>query len=149
MKQTLKTQLVLGLVLGSCLLCTEAVAERIYKWVDDQGNVHFGDKRPTDGASEEFTIKVPKGSPAAEKQQSDTNDKQDTKKDGTKSALNAEAKAEMKKYCDQARANLQTLETRSRIRITEGESIRYLTPDEIDAKKQEIQDALEKDCKGF
>ena len=41
-----------GLVLLTAALLAAGASAQIYKWVDDQGNVHFGDK-PRDKAQAE------------------------------------------------------------------------------------------------
>jgi len=53
------TRLLLSLVLG--LLLVEAVQAGVYRWVDDQGRVHFGDRSPGDQATElELSRPAPK-----------------------------------------------------------------------------------------
>ncbi|MCP5162681.1 MAG: DUF4124 domain-containing protein [Hahellaceae bacterium] len=142
MKRSSKHAFVTALAISASLLSHSSHAERIYKWVDQDGSIHYGDKRPVDATSEEMTVRAQKGTPDVPKKTEDTQ----TKSASEKTALNPEAKAELQKYCDQAKANLQTLETRSRIRVPEGETFRFLTPEEITAKKDEIAKAIEKNC---
>ena len=48
----------LFLVLVAVLCAPAAQAAKIYKWVDENGRVHFGEKPPKGQASEEIRIKV-------------------------------------------------------------------------------------------
>lgn len=60
---TVTTRALVALALASSgLLATPALAE-IYKWVDENGNVHFSERRPADEAVERVEIRT--RSPAA------------------------------------------------------------------------------------
>ena len=45
------------LLLAACL-CGPANAEGVYKWVDDEGNVHFGDLPPAEWEAEEVELQI-------------------------------------------------------------------------------------------
>ena len=59
----------LGAALGACLIAAavSSAGGEIYKWVDENGKVHFGDKPPDDGA-ESVTVR-PQPQPDAGLQQ--------------------------------------------------------------------------------
>jgi hypothetical protein len=47
----------------SLLLSTTAFADTVYKWVDEKGQVHFGDKSDAPKNSTKMAIKVPENTP--------------------------------------------------------------------------------------
>ena len=51
-----------GFILLSCVVANPALAGKIYKWVDEQGHVHFGEHAPTQGDTQEIQLKA--GTPA-------------------------------------------------------------------------------------
>ena len=93
-----------------------ANAESVYKWVDDQGNIHYGD-RPQDAAAQ--TLHVPSPPPADEasqqrlnaliKQGKDTANKKE-KETAKSAAKSGPSKEEMEKNCSIAKENLAKLE---------------------------------------
>lgn len=57
-------RLLLLLVLMPCAL-SPALAAGVYKWVDEQGQVHFGERPPAKGRAQELQLKVQPAAPAA------------------------------------------------------------------------------------
>ena len=47
----------IAIVVAVCLLVPVAYAQ-IYKWVDESGKVHFSDKKPDEGLSEQVEVQV-------------------------------------------------------------------------------------------
>ncbi len=95
-----------------------ANAESVYKWVDEQGNIHYGD-RPQDAAAQ--TLHVPLPPPVDEasqqrlnaliKQSKDTTNKKEKETATAKSATKSDpSKEEMEKNCSMAKENLAKLE---------------------------------------
>ena len=96
------------------MLFTLAVPAEIYKWVDDEGNVHYGEKSPnttTDKAVE--TIKIKDGLSTSDtqranetlKKKSESLDENRKKRKKEKSAKKKKAgdQAKMKKTCEAAK----------------------------------------------
>jgi hypothetical protein len=48
--------------------------------------------------------------------------------------------------CDRAKANLDTLNSRARVRIRDGDDIRYLTDEEKDIQRRKAQDLIDIHC---
>lgn len=59
------------LILSAPVLCDRAEADKVYKWVDADGSVHFGDRRGAP-AAEELEVRVPRPPAAPATAQSDT-----------------------------------------------------------------------------
>jgi hypothetical protein len=49
----IRPALAIGAVLLSACLCGSATAAKLYRWVDEQGNVHYSDRIPPDAAKQE------------------------------------------------------------------------------------------------
>jgi hypothetical protein len=48
-----------GLLLLLCLLITPITQAGTYRWVDENGQTHFGDRPPVNAASDEVELKAP------------------------------------------------------------------------------------------
>jgi hypothetical protein len=127
-------------------LSTGATAGQIYKWVDAQGNVHFGSQPPEgqDAAAVNPNISQPKAplpptkTPAADTEQEavDEKVKQDIAKQET----------ERKKYCETVRTNLAQLKNNPRVRVEEKGEMRRLTEEERQARIAESEKAVAENC---
>jgi len=137
----------------TCLLIAQSVlaAEKVYKWTDDKGQVHYSQHPPLNvhaelikpdiGYVESSTTstEVTTDKPATAKKNADPKTGGDTAKpeDGLKDKVR----------CENARKNLDTLKTYTHIRMKgdDGE-FRYLTPDEQQEKLAEASKAVEESC---
>lgn len=102
-------------LLGLLLLCGTAHAE-VYKWVDDKGQVHYGD-HPKGGGSGEVAIdnKPEDASPSADSNKHKT---EEVLKDMEKSRKQKE-KAQKKKYAAQQKQDEKCLQEQNKIRKLE------------------------------
>lgn len=116
----------------------------IYKWVDEQGNVHYSQKRPQDKQYER--IKAPASAPADAQSPyatSKESDKEGDKKGSTadsESAKNAELR---RKNCEAAKKNLQIYQVYNRVKDDKGNYIRLDDNDRarlIEQNKQAIEE---------
>jgi len=141
-----KTTLLLPLLLS---LTTPVIAD-VYKWVDKDGNVHFGD-RPT----EQGTAIVVKNNNTnstiitAPKETNWQQSYQDQKKE--KAILKAKKKDQKKKVkavCDYLKSKLAILTQSGRIYTMspEGEKT-YKSDNEISKNKQELNKAIKNNCR--
>jgi hypothetical protein len=130
----------------SCLILSNtALADKLYKWVDDQGVTHYSEHpplntaneviKPKTGHSDPVTYTPPAPAPVSAAE--------------AKKAAEAEARAARKdpKRCAEARKNLETLKTFARIKIMGADGqYRYLTPDEQKQKLTESSKVVEESC---
>ena len=136
-------------ILTSSIIISSAHAAKVYKWTDENGTIHYGDKRP-EGAQTE-TLKVESRSsaprPSLEEQLSNLEEKEKkenlTKQEQEKAKEDAE---QNQLRCNQARNNLQTIENNARIKIEENGELRYMTPEEITKKKEDMNKIVEEAC---
>ncbi len=140
------------LAIALCLtgLSFSAFAE-IYKWTDEQGNTHYSDIKPKNTSSQSLKIKTNTNTASA------TDPIQASKELSERNEADLEAKAkklqeetqkrELEAQCEAIRDNIKTIEENSRIRITENNETRYLSPEEIAEKKAKFEADLAQFCK--
>jgi len=141
----------LSIMLLATLLATPAVANEVYRTVDDRGVVVFSD-RPLSAASERVTVetKTPAGSGAAAPQAVASANAQgdgDAARERGLQAARAE-QAEIKaEACRQARAAVATYETSPRLyeSLPDG-GRRYLSDEEMAAARQQARQAVADYC---
>ena len=141
------------LMIGALLPAMAGAAE-VYKWVDEQGNVHFGD-RPQ-GAEVE-RVQIRNASPDAQSQQriqqliesqeagrqQREQDKQAQEERASQQAA-AERHAE---YCKQVRKNLETLKIGGRIYKSKTNGDRhYFSSEEMAAEIERLEATIAERC---
>ena len=138
-----------SVILISASITPISYAGKVYKWTDGNGVIHYGDKRP-EGANAE-TLRVKSNSSSARTSPQDQLKALEEQKDRASMAENElkkeeEAKIQTQARCEQAKSNLLTIENNARIRIEENGELRYMTPQEITAKKNEMSKIVEEAC---
>lgn len=144
------------IVLCAALLAWSAMASAVvYKWVDAQGKVQYGD-RPPDGVHAEVVellgthtgrAKAPDApatpAAAAKSMPGDRSTKE------TKEAVDADVAQAKEKQCAEAQDRYQKLIERRRLYKTGAEGERqYLTPEEIDSERLNAKRDVDVICGG-
>ena len=128
------------------LLCNAEV----YKWTDKNGTIHYSDIKPNETSSEKLNIKTnnPSLERASPQSSAQALDQQKSKElEAQAERLKSETqKKEQNSQCQNTRDNLKTLKENSRIKINENGEIRYLTPSEIEQKKQSYIKLINEQC---
>jgi hypothetical protein len=142
-----------ALTLATLLALTPAlgVAQSVYKWTDENGVTHFGDRQPSGKQSERVSIKT--GRPSGDSRQSpqerlgemEEQQRQEQQRADESAAERAQRK-QREAACETARSNLDIIERNSRIRVEEDGEQRFLSPEEINEKRQEFQTMVEENC---
>ena len=138
---------------GSLLLAlsTTAMAGQVYKWVDAQGNTHFGSQPPEGQQATSINTNVatpktpaPAAKPAAAVAETDEQKAIDSK---VKADV-AKQEAERKQYCETVRTNLSQLQNNPRIRVQEEgkDEVRRLTEEERQGRISEAEKAIAETC---
>ena len=147
MNRTLILAMAMSILLAGA---SAASAGSMYRWVDDQGNVHYGQNPPTDVESEEIRAHSPAPGGQERRPEQPTMDDDDEEAPGADAgedqAATEDADADPgEEYCDQHRQNLEALEHRTMVRETDPETgeERVLDEDEREARIQETREALE------
>ncbi|WP_431686860.1 DUF4124 domain-containing protein [Hahella sp. NBU794] len=126
-------------------------ASGVYKWTDENGVIHYSDKKPDFKTSEELNVQT--GTPTRERQDlneqsQQLSDQQELEKIKAQQAQeNATADAQLKEMCSQLKEYLQTMTNSARIREKQEDgSLRYLTPEEILEKRKSTQKRIDERC---
>lgn len=130
-------------------LSTGATAGQIYKWVDAQGNVHFGSQPPEgqEAASVNPNISQPKiAAPAAKAPEASDADKEQEKLDEQARAAASKREEELKVYCERIRKDLAQMKASPRVRVEENGELRRLTEEERQQRIAESEASIKENC---
>lgn len=132
-----------------------AIASDIYKWVDEDGNVHYGDK-PSGAQSERMTIdsRPTNQAQVAAQTQARANARAEAREAEEAAAAEAPSAEELqaaaderRQKCETSRANMQRLVTSRRIyREDESGERVYLDEAEMQATRQRVEDEINEFC---
>jgi hypothetical protein len=129
-----------------------ALAERgYYKWVDARGNPQHSDRPPPPGVEYEFvsTETGLRRRVVQEDREGGESSAPAMPTAASPPSTAAEQQVAIEKdpaLCDKARANLDTLNSNARVRIRDGDEIRYLTEEEKDIQRRKAQDLIAVHC---
>jgi hypothetical protein len=148
------------------LLASATAGAQMYKWVDKDGKVRYGDTPPPGAKTSSIAAPAPAAAPPAAKDAKGAKDakqgpqtpaerEQEYRKrqaDNAKAAEKAEAEARDKVNrtgdCERAREHLRTLQSGQRIARTDSKGERvYLEDAQIAQEITEAQQSLQKLCK--
>jgi len=138
-------------VIVALLAFAGALPAKLYKWVDEDGNVTYSERKPPDKPVEEVKlIGVPEVTPEQARQRLEQlNEKADAlRKDRTfkenYTTETAEREARLKENCETARQNLRILETASRVKAQDGSFIDDSARQaQIESTRKQIQDSCD------
>lgn len=141
------------LTLAVLLAATPAMAfaASVYKWTDEDGVTHFGDRQPTGQQAESVNIRTGKSSgnnrmsPQERVKELERQEAEESERRQESAAEEARRK-QQEANCETAQTNLALIQRNSRIRIEEEGELRYLTPEEIEQKKQRFETIAEENC---
>ena len=151
-----RNRLLLGFAVIALTLCGGAVANEIYKWTDEDGNVHYRD-RPT-GAPSEVRLGISYSRPDKDVVQQQQEKRMETqtarqeRRDAADeadrvAAAEAAAAADQRKQCDSYRASLERYAQSRRLyrEGPDGERT-YLDADEMTQARKRLEDHIAKNC---
>lgn len=126
-------------------------AGSIHKWVDEDGNVHYGDAPPVSAKTEGVRVQSApsnpgKALPRLSKPASGTDT--DTGGDPGATASNEQVPEDQAKIaCDQATEDLKVITRSSRVKLKAADgSTRYLSSEEIEERKTQAEADIERFC---
>ena len=128
-----------------------AFAASVYKWTDEDGVTHFGDRQPTGQQAESVSIRTGKGSgnsrmsPQERVEELESREAEESEQ-RQETAVEEARRKQRAANCETAQSNLALIQRNSRIRIEEEGELRYLSPEEIEEKKQEFEKIAEENC---
>lgn len=134
------------------LVAVSANAE-IYKWTDENGQIHYSDKKPkAQKDAKQIKVNTGKGNTANSGGGSSNEPKPNTPE--KEQALQQKAENLSKKQtqqasdekCNAVRENIAKMTEGARLRINENGQMRFLSPEEIADKRKTYQAFLDESC---
>lgn len=144
-------RLVIVALLGAAPLSSSLAA--MYKWVDDEGNVVYSERKPADKSVTE--VKKQSGGPSDEEarqkleslKEKTTNDKKDRDFQAEYTTQQGEREQRLKKNCEIARENIRILRTASRVKDVDGDGNQYFVDDSArEARMARARDQVKQYC---
>ncbi|MFO7530518.1 MAG: DUF4124 domain-containing protein [Marinobacter sp.] len=125
----------------------------VYKWTDENGVTHFGDRQPTGSKAEQVSVRSGKGSANASSRTSPQEQVQAMEQEAEKRQLTEREQAEMEAIrkqreanCATAQSNLRVIDSNARIQVEENGERRYLSPEEIAEQRMRFEKVAEENC---
>ena len=135
--------LVLILAVFTSLNSTSLNAGAIHKWVDNKGNVHYGDAPPAKTKSQNVRVQSAPSDPGKALPRLNTPDPS-KQAAGNEQKVSAE---QASRICASAKADLDVISTSDRIKLQAADgSIRYLSDDEIAERQASSQGEVDRFC---
>ncbi|WP_100641395.1 DUF4124 domain-containing protein [Marinobacter salexigens] len=146
-KQTLMLSLLIALAPSM------AMSASVYKWTDENGVTHFGDRQPVGTNSESINVRSGTSSgagnsrPSPQQRLGELQEQQQQKAAReNETAVEAARRKQREANCETARSNLKVIESNARIRVEENGEQRYLTPEEIAEQKMKFEEVASENC---
>lgn len=153
----MKRQLI---ILTAVLAFGTVNAQKIYKWTDENGNVHYSSTKPANDNVETIKLKPPKvrkkpkqadlksaeskADEAKDKQEKQPSPKEERQANRQKAAVDAK---EQQRECNMARKNLNALSSSTRVATTdENGARRMLTDQERVNAFEKANQAIKQNC---
>ena len=130
-----------------------ATSASVYKWTDENGVTHFGDRQPTGRNAEQVNVRsgtiqgagVQRRS--AQEQLDELQEQQAAEQQQREESAVEEARRKQREAnCGTARSNLEVINNNARIRVEENGETRYLSPEEIAQQRQKFQEIADENC---
>lgn len=145
-----------GLLILVCLLITPIAQAGTYRWVDENGRTHFGDRPPANTAADEVTLKATTPSPdeAVRQRKQRMNEflEQTEQERAERNKTEAEQQAKATKHavrCQALRARLKFLKSVSGIYRLNSEGERVFVDDEENERlRREFRARVQSECGG-
>ncbi|GGC82588.1 DUF4124 domain-containing protein [Marinobacter halophilus] len=130
-----------------------AGAASVYKWTDESGVTHFGDRQPTGQNSEQVNVRSgtsrnPGNQRQSPQQQLDQLEEQQQAQQQRReeSAVEEARRKQREANCATARSNLNVISSNARIRVEKDGEMRYLSPEEIDEQRRQFEEIAAENC---
>ena len=141
-KQNNMRRLILLVTLVSCSLN----AGQIHKWVDEDGNVHYGDAPPNTVTTEPVRVIGAPSDPGKPLPRLSTGNSPTETSSNDSSGQEVPAD-QAKRACDQAKGDLDIIKNSARIRLKSADgTARYMTTEEIEARRENAEKDVARFC---
>ncbi len=124
-------------------------AGTIHKWVDEEGNTHYGDAPPVSAKTEGVRVQSAPSNPGKALPRLSSPDSSQTAAGGSGGGAQNETVPEdqARLACEKAQEDLRIINNSNRIKLRSADgSTRYMTTEEIDERKTESEADVERFC---
>ncbi|MEQ8185051.1 DUF4124 domain-containing protein [Marinobacter salarius] len=143
-----------GLLIFLCFLVTPITQAGTYRWVDENGQTHFGDRPPANAASDEVELKAPAPSSDADararKERMNEFLEQTEQERAERNEAKAQQEAKAAKHeamCESLRARLKYIKSVSGIYRLNNDGERVFVDDEENERiRQEFRTKVQNEC---
>ena len=134
------------LICLTLLISMPLQAGAIKKWVDEDGNVHYGDAPPVTAKTEDVRVLSAPSNPGRALPRLSTTPGAD-QNTGTAASNNEVPEDQARIACEQAQEDLKVINRSSRIKLRAADgSERYLSTEEIAERKEQAEADIERFC---
>ena len=131
----------------SLIISTSVFAGSIQKWVDDEGNVHYGDAPPVSAKTKEVKVLGAPSDPGRALPRLSSDGKAKSSASGTKDDGSQVPEDQAKAACEAARQDLKVITSSDRIKLKSADgSTRYMSTEEIDDRRKTSEEDIKKYC---
>ncbi|NWO05703.1 MAG: DUF4124 domain-containing protein [Alteromonadaceae bacterium] len=145
------------LMLAALMAATPGLAsgQSVYKWTDENGVTHFGDRQPSGNQAEQVNVRTSRPSGGTEaaartspqervRELEEEREREQQQREET--AVEEARRKQREANCATARSNLEMINRNARIRAEIDGEQRFLTPEEIDEQRQKFEEIAEENC---
>jgi len=140
----------LKMLLFIFLLATSTITRAAYKWIDEDGNVHYSQSKPPDIAGAQLIKPSPRvDSESAKEELENLNMKLEQLNENRQSGDdNKQAeKYRSQQNCETSKTLLESMLTSRKLRVRDGKGgYRYVTDEEYNSKIDQIKNNITKWC---
>ena len=142
------------LIVLALLASMPAYAGAIKKWVDEDGNVHYGDAPPTSAKTQDIRVQAAPSNPgkALPRLSTSGSEQGSSGATGTDTAAAGGEQPEVpadqaKLACEAAQEDLRIIQRSDRIKLRSGDGTeRYMSADEIEERRVQSEADVERFC---
>ncbi len=145
-------RLMLLALIGTMFPAFAMADSSVYRWTDENGVTHFGDRQPMGRPAEKVNVKTgqpssaPERSSAVEQVEALDERQQERARQENESAVEEARRKQREANCNTARANIEVISSHARIRVTESGEQRYLSPEEVQEKRKQFEEIAAENC---
>jgi len=131
----------------SLIFSTTVFAGSIQKWVDDDGNIHYGDAPPISAKTKPVRVLGAPSNPGKALPRLSADGKVKSSASGTKDDGSKVPEDQATAACNAAKQDLKVITSSSRIKLKSADgSTRYMSTEEIEERRKTSEEDVEKYC---
>ena len=134
------------LIILATLVSCSLNAGQIHKWIDEEGNVHYGDAPPNTVTTEPVRVIGAPSDPGKPLPRLSTGESPTKTSSNNRSGEEVPAD-QAKLACDQAKGDLEIISNSARIKLKSADGTsRYMTTEEIEARRENAEKDVARFC---